>query len=134
MSMLTPRPGIVVGLFVAYLIAAIGNGTEVVLCVADGKRVALEFGTGECCDTTAADRPGGIEQPCDCCVDIPISLPRTAPHTGSTRPAASQARLAPAEVEASAAVVPEPIKADGLLAPPSLPPPLTVLRTVVLLL
>jgi hypothetical protein len=127
-------PKIAAGVLVAYLLATIGNGTEAVLCVADGESIALEFGLGECCEATAARRPDGIEQPCECCVDIPISLPAAAPHTGAAPPRASVASLAPAGADACGPVASEPPLAGVLLAPPSLPPPLTVLRTVVLLL
>jgi hypothetical protein len=134
MSVVTRRRGTVAGLFVVYLIAVVGNGAEVVLCMADSGRVALEFDHDQCCETTPTEPSGDAEQPDGCCVAIPVSLPGAAPHTSPSPPRVSLTHLAPAELDPAAPAVVEPTAADALLALPSLPPPLAVLRTVVLLL
>jgi len=136
----------VAAIALAYLVGTLGHGGKLVLCITDMGHVAVGSALDVCCEAASDDGPPGSRaQPtrtgdtpadarCDCCVAVPIPTTKALPHVA---PSGSRVPGAKAASVAFGVTVPRVsgshVAVSAVVIPPSLPPPLASLRTVVLL-
>jgi len=130
----------------AYLVGTLGHGGKLVLCIADKGHVAVKPAAHGCWEDADDDEPlvprvlprhtGDAPDGACCrsCTDIPLPSTTSPPHVAAGKKRLSDGDAVPAATVVEASSVAGPRAAVRAVAvPPSLPPLLASLRTVVLL-